>query len=49
MERYRYGYGRVLSKDRLGETELLLPTKNNKPDFKYMEEFIKTLPYSSSV
>ncbi|MEK7452629.1 MAG: N-6 DNA methylase [Patescibacteria group bacterium] len=49
MERYRYGYGRVLSKDRLGETELLIPTKNNLPDWEFMENYIKSLPYSSSL
>ena len=49
MERYRYGYGRVLSKDRLGETELLMPAKNGKPDFKFMENYIKSLSYSSSI
>lgn len=49
MERYRYGYGRVLSKERLSETELLLPTKNNQPDWEFMEKYIKSLPYSSSI
>ena len=49
MERYRYGYGRVLSKDRLGKTCLLIPTKNNEPDWEFMENYIKSLPYSSNL
>jgi len=49
MERYRYGYGRVLSKDRLGNTELLVPVKKGQPDFEFMENYVKSLPYSKSI
>jgi len=49
LERYRYGYGRVLSKERLSETEIFVPTINNNPDWNFMENFIKSLPYSSSI
>jgi len=49
MERYRYGYGRVLSKERLGETELFVPTKYGQPDFEFMEDYIKSLPYSKNI
>lgn len=50
MEKFRYGYGRVVSKERLTETELYLPIDNNNvPDWNYMEEYIKSLPYSSNL
>ncbi len=49
MERYRYGYGRILSKERLLNTELLIPVKAGKPDFEFIENYIKSLPYSSSI
>lgn len=49
MERYRYGYGRVLSKERLRETLIFLPIIKGEPDFDFMERFIKSLPYSSSL
>lgn len=50
MERYKYGYGRVVSKDRLRETPLYLPILDNgDPDWNYIESFIKSLPYSSNI
>lgn len=50
MEKYKYGYGRVVSKDRLKELYLYLPVdKNKNPDWEYMEAFIKSLPYSSNL
>ena len=50
MERYKYGYGRVVSKDRLRETPLYLPiTNDGSPDWDYIEKFIKSLPYSSNL
>ena len=50
MERYKYGYGRVVSKDRLKEMTLYLPMDSeNNPDWIYMEKFIKSLPYSSNL
>ena len=49
MERYRYGYGRVLSINRLGETVLLLPQGDIEPDWQFMEDYIKSLPYSANL
>ena len=50
LEKFRYGYGRVVSKDRLAETKLYLPIdNNNKPDWDYMEQYIKSLPYSCNI
>lgn len=50
LERYRYWYWRVLSKNRLWETILYLPVdKDWNPDRQFMEDYIKSLPYSSSL
>jgi len=49
LERYRYNYGRKCSQTRMKEISIKLPSKNNQPDFNFMEDYIKTLPYSSSI
>ena len=43
-ERFKYSFGRKWGKY-LPDTEILLPSKNGKPDWKYMEKYIKSLPY----
>ena len=48
-EKYRYGYGRKFSQRRIKETIIELPSKNNQPDWQFMEAYIKSLPYSSSL
>ncbi len=52
-DKYRYSYGRVLSAPRLKDIEILLPCTKvngvNKPDWQYMENYIKSLEYSSSI
>ena len=48
-EQYRYNYGRKCSQTRMKTIGIKLPTKNNKPDFKYMENYIKSLEYSASL
>jgi len=48
-EQYRYNYGRKSSQGRMKETRIKLPSKNEKPDFEFMENYIKSLPYSSSI
>jgi hypothetical protein len=49
LEQYRYNYGRKCSQTRLQKSKIKLPSKNDgTPDFKFMENFIKSLPYSSS-
>lgn len=48
-EKYRYNYGRKWGLQRMNDTYIMLPSKNNKPDFDFMESFIKALPYSSSI
>lgn len=48
-EQYRYNYGRKCSQKRMKKTYIKLPSKNEKPDFEFMENYIKSLPYSSSI
>lgn len=48
--KYRFGYGRKWTIEKMKETTLKLPCKNDgKPDFEYMEEYIKSLPYSDRI
>ena len=49
LEQYRYNYGRKCSQDRMKQIKIKLPAKNGEPDFEFMESFIKSLPYSSSI
>jgi type I restriction-modification system DNA methylase subunit len=49
QEQYRYNYGRKAAHIRLNTSYIKLPVKNGKPDFKFMENYIKSLPYSSSI
>ncbi|MGL4387834.1 MAG: restriction endonuclease subunit S, partial [Brevinema sp.] len=49
-EKYRYNYGRKWGLDRMRDSIIKLPvdTRGN-PDWDYMENYIKTLKYSSSI
>jgi len=49
MEQYKYNYGRKCSQARIKTISIKLPTKNNNPDFTYMENYIKSLNYSASL
>ena len=50
LQLYRYGFGRKRSQTRIREEKIFLPsTKQGKPDFEFMENYIKSLPYSSSL
>ncbi|MCG2827146.1 MAG: N-6 DNA methylase [Thermoplasmatales archaeon] len=47
---YKYAYGRQLRIKRLKFDEIKLPIdKEGKPDWQFMEDYIKSLPYSSSI
>jgi len=49
-EQYRYSYGRKWKKDRMEQSIIHLPVKSDgTPDFEYMGQFIKSLPYSSAI
>ncbi|MCX5636478.1 MAG: restriction endonuclease subunit S, partial [Planctomycetota bacterium] len=49
LEQYRYNYGIKCSQTRMRKAHIKLPSKNGQPDFDFMEQFIKSLPYSSSL
>lgn len=48
--RYRFSYGRKWTLEKMKDTILKLPAKpTGTPDFKYMEDYIKSLPYSDKI
>lgn len=47
LEKYRFNYGRKWHVERMDKSPISLPAKNGKPDFSFMERYIKTLPYSN--
>jgi hypothetical protein len=49
LEQYRYNYGRKACQARMKKMSIKLPSKNEEPDYEFMEDFIKSLPYSSSL
>lgn len=49
LEQYRYNYGRKSSQDRMRKIKIKLPHKNNQPDVVFMENYIKSLPYTSNL
>ncbi len=50
QEQYRFNYGRKASQTRLKELSIKLPVdKKGNPDWDYMENYIKSLPYSGSI
>lgn len=45
-EQYKYSYGRAFLMDRIQDTIVKLPIDSNgKPDWQFMENYIKALPY----
>lgn len=49
-ERYKYNYGRKWNSGRMNNTIIKLPsTKEGNPDWKWMENYIKTLKFSGEV
>jgi len=49
-EKYRWAYGRKWRPSRMPSSIIKLPIKNdNTPDWQFMEDYIKSLPYSSSL
>ncbi|MCK4307188.1 restriction endonuclease subunit S [candidate division WOR-3 bacterium] len=49
LEKYRFSYGRTLTKSFFKNHMIKLPSKDGGPDFEFMESYIKSLPYSSSI
>ena len=49
-EQYRYSYGRKCSQIKLRNSKIKLPvTPSGEPDWKFMEDYIKSLPYSKNI
>ena len=45
-EQYKYSYGRAFLMDRIQDTTVKLPVdRNGNPDWQFMEDYIKSLPY----
>ena len=49
MEKYKFNYSRKMGTDRLEKIQIKLPFKKDKPDWGFMEAYIKSMPYSSSI
>lgn len=50
MEKYRFNYGRKWHLERMRDSIIKLPvTENGTPDWAFIEQYIKTLPYSSQL
>lgn len=50
LEKYRFSYGRTLTKSYFENMKIKLPVnEKGEPDWKFMESYIKSLPYSSSI
>ena len=49
-EKYRWNYGRKWRPSRMPDSIIKLPIDNNlNPDWKFMENYVKNRPYSSSI
>lgn len=48
--KYKYGYGRKRNQTRMKEEKILLPVNSQgEPDWEYMENYIKSLPYGDLI
>lgn len=49
-DRYKYSFGRILNETRVRDAKIRLPVDiEGNPDWQFMEDFIKSLPYSSNL
>lgn len=50
QEKYRFSYGRIMSKEAVRNTVIRLPqTPDGEPDWKWMEDYMRSLPYSDLI
>lgn len=50
LDRYRWGYGRKWRPKRMPTSKIKLPVDTNgNPDWQFMEDYIKSLPYSANL
>lgn len=48
-ENYKWSYGRQCRVGDSNDIIIKLPTKNNEPDWQFMEDYIKSLPYADRI
>ncbi|MDR3245556.1 MAG: restriction endonuclease subunit S [Prevotellaceae bacterium] len=49
-EKFRYEYGRKFGTKRMSTTKIKLPaTKDDTPNWQFMEDYVKSLPYSDKI
>jgi hypothetical protein len=48
-EKYRFNYGRAAYSNVIANLKIKLPTKNHRPDYDFMTNFVQTLPFSSQI
>lgn len=48
-ERPKYNYGRKWTKNIMKKSVVKLPSKDGKPDYDYMEHYMRALPYSDRI
>lgn len=48
-EKYRFNFGRKWGYERMKNFLIKLPNDNGSPDFKFMENYVKSLPYSNNI
>ncbi len=49
QEKYRYSYGRKWVLENMRSTIIKLPAHQGKPDFNFMENYMKSLPYGDRI
>ena len=50
IEKYRFNYGRKWDKELMQKSNIKLPIKSDgSPDWEFMENYIKSLPYSANI
>lgn len=48
-ECFRYSYGRKFNQNKIRNTCIKLPSRDGNPDWEYMENYIKSLPYGDRI
>jgi hypothetical protein len=46
---YKYSYGRKCNQIKIKNTIIKLPTRDSSPDWKYIEKYIRSLPFSDKI
>lgn len=49
FDKYKFAYGRQYRQKNYNQHKIKLPVKNGRPDWQFMEDYIKSLPYSRAI